>query len=254
MEEGQEAEKQSNGVHSTEGGNLIEREGIITYERLRRKAPSLTNGDHIKFQRDVGRLFLQGNSNSEIARRLECGYEMVASTVRVLREELKELSSQVLQDQIVKTMARLDLVQAEAWKHIEGGAEASKLLNVVLKAEELEAKVTGALTEKKEIKGQIEHKLYNFKDAYPSQVIDVTPAESSQAIPVAVSPQPSPPPTEDKDLLDGLPDEAFPAIESLQVYQQSRLAARPPSKKLAKGEKGMVLEDGGILILDNDDA
>jgi hypothetical protein len=220
---------------------LADSSGVITLNTERRRHPNLTEGAHIKFQRDAGRLWLRGYSITEISNKLGCGYDIVRTTIVILRDQLRELNKATMEEQAAKSIARLDMVQARAWEVLDEGAEPAKMLGVLIRAEETEARITGALSEKRVHSGSMDvvHKMYDFTDKFPPQVVDgeVTSLEA-----------------EDRDIVDRIPDEILPAVKDYDEFTTKRLSSRAPSKKLSRnGANGFLDPTTGDIFLEEEE-
>jgi len=127
--------------------------------------------DREKFQHRVMTLWLQGYTVDEI-RRNEGLVEQatVIQAINIKRKEIRAVQEADLLDLAAERIAGLKLVKTEAraFAALYPG-KAAQFLTVILRSEEIEAKIEGVLSDKVLHLGRIQHdvKLYDFTDRTP---------------------------------------------------------------------------------------
>jgi len=193
---------------------------------------------HLRIQREVAKLWLRGSSYLEIQDGLVSvighrpDYHYVLAIVKTIRNELREFHRAQLDEHTNRCIEVLRMVQRRCWDDLEAsdGTDASKLLNVVVRAEETIAKVSGVLTDKVQHIGDLMHhiKLYDFQDRYP-QLIELQGQEIAN---------------------DTIPDELL--IQDEGEFNSRMAAGMPPSKRLKNAgyfdKSGYLCEDGSIVL------
>lgn len=107
-------------------------------------------GDIEARRHEVGRRWLQGQSLRSIAAELRISLSAVQRDVTAIREELRHHRESDLEASRARSVAVLREVQRQAWQRLGRLKDASTnvpgLLNTIMNAEQLIAKVEGTLT------------------------------------------------------------------------------------------------------------
>ena len=137
------------------------------------KTPQAKSKDGIipAVQREVARLWLRGYSMPEIMEKAGVvNKSTLLKYIIAVRDDLKALSTKKHEERVNEAIGSLRVIRAKVWDEIERAKEpVSRLLTIAQKNVELEARITGALTDNLKIEGEIIHKkLYDFKNKLPA--------------------------------------------------------------------------------------
>lgn len=189
-----------------------------------------TEGLHMWEQREVAKRYLRGTSAFEIASELKLSYSRALAIVKVIREDLAEMYKLDIREEMGRTIHILRMVQKTAWDKLDrfpDPVDAQKMLAIVLRANETEAKITGVLTDRIHHIGDITHhvKLYDFEDKFPpSKVVEG----------------------------EIISDSDIPVIENKEEYEQRIRENSPPSDQLKNvgAKSGFIDEETGEIWIE----
>jgi hypothetical protein len=113
----------------------------------------------------AGRLWLQGYSFPEISLHLRLSLDTIQKYILQIRDDLHQAQQAHITELTAERVAGLSMVKAAAWEQY-GRSYTSKWLAIILKSEELTAKLQGVLNERvqHQVQGTIVHKLFDFDD------------------------------------------------------------------------------------------
>ena len=188
------------------------------------RQPLHQSGKTLQLQRDVGRLWLQGHDTYDISLILGMPETRVQSVIRVIRDVLREANAQNLLAMSDQSIAAIDLVRSFCWGEVDNDApNKTTLLNIILRAEELKAKIQGILTDRLHVRVDEFQtiKLYAIRDEFPNMGVTLPSLPSAATI---------------LDVVDGdlptVPDEVVEAsfredsIKQVQKVNRSRASDR----------------------------
>ena len=111
----------------------------------------------------IGKLWLQGYGFFEIAEYLKLHVSTVRTHVTTMREVFRDAQNTELLDLAAERVTGFALIKTAAWEQYEV-TKNSRWLQVIMRAEELMAKLQGVLSDKvlHLHAGEVVHKLYDF--------------------------------------------------------------------------------------------